>query len=221
MNHDCEHCDGFWMLTESGMKRCPHCVRGRDLRITDKLRTNPPAVKIEPVLSKAAAEVAAAAMGGISFFPSDPAVRAVIAGEIRALCATPADAAWLASKMNRLYRSWPGLMELRIVYYSHKLPHDRVLPIGTSEAYPDGIPPDKPEEPATLALPPGGPVSADPQLEAAVVNLARAKGIQAGFKGIAAPQTDRKPVTQADIDAAMEANRSRRAAKEFTPEDAA
>lgn len=205
MNHDCQHCDGFWMLTDTGMRRCTFCTRGGDLTAADKARTNPSTVKVEPVLQKAAAQVAVEAMGAISFYPADPAVRAVIRDEIRDLCATPADAAWLASRMIKLFRRWPGIMDLRIVYASRKIPHDGVLPVGTSEAYPDGIPAEHPAEPTRLALPaPRGRISGDSGMEQAVLRIA-------GAKSLSAPRP--RVVTQADLDAAMESNRARRDAK--------
>lgn len=208
MNHDCQHCDGYWMNSDEGLKRCTHCAKGRDLRAADRARTCPPTAKVEPVLSKAAAQVAVEAMGAISFYPADPAVRAVIRDEIRDLCGTPADAAWLASRMIKLFRRWPGIMDLRIVYASRKIPHDGIMPVGTSEAYPEGIPPEHPAEAARLALPaPSGRICGDPGMEQAVLKIAGAKAMQAPRKEPA------RVVTQADLDAAMEVNRARRAAK--------
>ncbi len=204
MRDDCPHCDGFWMPTEAGMKRCTHCSRGEELRVADHARRNPPAVKVMPTLTDEAAAVAVAALGAIPYFPSDATVRAVIAKELRAICRTPADARWLAGRMIFLYAKWPGPRDLRIVYASRNIPHDGVMPIGISEAYPDGIPPEREPEPAMLALPPGAPVSRAPELEAAVVALAKFKSI------MPAP---RPPITEADMAAAMEANRARRAAK--------
>lgn len=211
MIHDCPHCDGFWMLTDAGMRRCPHCTRGRDLRAADRLRTHPPAVRVDPVLGKGAAEVAVAAMGVIAFFPSDPSVRSMIRDELRNLCTSPADAAWLSDRMVRLYRRWPGVMELRLVYVSRKPPHDGLMPIGTSDAYPDGIPSEHLEPPPMLALPPGATVSAVPELDAAVLETALAKSVQkALFRE--RPAIPARVITQADIDAAKELNRQRQLA---------
>lgn len=204
MKRDCSHCDGFWMQTEIGMMRCTFCPRGEELRTADHARRNPPTVKVLPTLTESQALAAVAKLAAIPYFPADDIVRGVIGRELMALCGTHYDASWLADRMIFLYAKWPGPRDLRIVYASRKIPHDGVMPIGISEAYPDGIPAEREPSPAMLALPAGSPVSAIPELEAAVVKLA-------GFKDMTPPP--RKSITQADLDAAMAANRARREAR--------
>lgn len=207
MKHDCSHCDGHWMTSDTGMKRCTFCARGEELRAADRARRGA-AVKVAPAISQEVATAVVAALGAIPYFPSDATIRGVIGEEVRAICGTPAEAAWLADRMIFLYARWPGPRDLRIVYASRKVPHDGILPIGTSEAYPDGIPPEREPEPAMLMLPPGAPVSAAPELVAAVGKLADAKDIMCR-----PAKPSPRLVTQADMEAAMEANRNRREAR--------
>jgi hypothetical protein len=69
------------------------------------------------------------------------------------------------------------------------------LVITATEAYPEGVPPDKPlvETPRQFQLPAGVLVSADPAVEAEVRTIARAKVVP----------SPAKPITQADIDAIL------------------
>lgn len=210
MNNECPHCDGFWMSTDTGVKRCTYCQRGQELRAVDLARRNPPALKVAPVINEQVATVAVAAMGSIPYFPTDATVRGMIAEEVRSLCGSPAEAVWLVERMIALYSKWPGPRELRIVYAARKVPHDGILPIGTSEVYPDGIPSMTPQQPALRALPPGRPVAGELDLGAAIVNLARAKDIQATHKRL----PEGKQITAADVEREREKLRMAKAIAE-------
>lgn len=208
----CKYCDGFWMTTDKGLRRCTHCPKGADLLTADRARANPPAVKIEPVIAQEYADVCAAAMGAIAYYPSDPAVRGVIAREVRYLCHTPADTVWLADRMILLYRKWPGITELRLVYAARKVPHDGIMPMGISEAHPGGIPAETPQKPAVLALPPGRPVTAELGMNGAVVDLAKA--MSKALKVAKSSRVLENPITAADVEREVEKVRMAKAIAE-------
>lgn len=175
---NCQYCDGYWMQTENGLGRCTFCVKGRSLAAADEARKNPPTICPALTLSEEHATVVVGMMATIKMFPSDATVRSVIAREIRKLCPCLADAVWLADRMISLYDNWPGVRELRRVVCQSRIPHDGVMALGCSEVYPDGIPSERPQSRPVLALPAGSRNTAVPELDAAIGDLARMKGMR-------------------------------------------
>ncbi len=171
----CQHCDGYWMPTERGMKRCTFCAKGASLAAADDLRNNPPAVSPAPTLADGDAAAVVGMLATIKMFPSDAIVRGVIGNEVQKLCANLSEGVWLADRMISLYDNWPGVRELRRVVCNSKIPYDGILATSSSEVYPDGIPSERPQRPEVRALPPGAPVTADRGIETSVRDLVRAK----------------------------------------------
>jgi hypothetical protein len=125
------------------------------------------------VLTTEIAGVFTEMMAVIPYFPGEDGARTVISEEIAAMCDSEEQATWLVTRMVRLYRRWPSVVEMRIVFCSTYKPLDGVLPVGESEVYPDGIPSEHAE--STLRLP--GPrqdllLSAAPSVDAMVRDLA-------------------------------------------------
>lgn len=156
-------------VSVSGAARCV-CARGKALeaRETDSQIIGP------PVLTSAQLTLCVEMLAAMGFFPSESGARMAIANEIGRMCRSFEDAVWLSQRMIQLYPAWPGALDMRLVYCSRRRPLDGIVPaqLGT-EAYPEGIPSETftPEEPLK-ALPAGHVVSADPELEAAVRDLA-------------------------------------------------
>jgi hypothetical protein len=204
----CEKCTEGWVVTERGAKRC-NCNQPVD-------RSAKP-----PVLTEDEAAFFVAQLAAVPYFPAEPGARLAIGDELRSMANSATEADWLVKRMRRLYERWPGPNEMRRVYVSRHAPRDGVMPIGISEAYPDGIPSERIEVPSLKALPPGHAVSADPKLERAIAEAAEimklppARQIDTRFSKtleavLTAPQ-DRDPlpaptpqvVTQADIERAV------------------
>jgi hypothetical protein len=209
----CEKCapfGGLWRETDAGMRRCL-CARGNALKASQAAASAIPQ-HVEPVITATSAKGAVEAMTAIPFFPTEDMARTMIADELRQMCRSRVELFWLVKRMIELYRKWPGVPELRMVYCSKHIPLDGKKALGISESFPEGIPSEKQEALASLALPPGENMREVLQIEAAVRELAPAKTMPAPR-----PQ-DRVSipsglVTQADIDRAIEVNRERRAAR--------
>jgi hypothetical protein len=190
----CASFGGSWMETETGLKRCD-CPRG----IALAAKTKEPEYH-EPVITTEQAMIYAEMMASIPFFPTEAGARAVIANEIASMCESLDRAEWLAVRMIRLYRKWPGVIELRIVFCSKYQPLDALPEIGASEAYPDGVPSERPPEkaPALLRGREDVLISAAPSVEATVRDLA----IKTDLKRYGAPAKVRdipvRQLTEAD-----------------------
>ena len=151
---NCEKCGGSgWEVGASGARRCD-CSKGKQLATLDALRDEGAPI-VAPVVTEEQAKLAVAVMAAIPMFPADAIVRAVIGEEVRSLCADPGTAIWLAKRMVALYEKWPGPRELRRVYASRYIPHDRIMPAGISEAYPEGIPSERTAKPGRALIGPG------------------------------------------------------------------
>lgn len=99
------------------------------------------------------------ALAALAFFPPPGAARALIADELTEMCPTIGDGMWLAKRAVQLHRSWSdcGVMGLWQIWFSAHRPRnasERGLDrrSGSSEAYPDGLPPEH-GEPEWLQLP--------------------------------------------------------------------
>lgn len=174
----CQHCDGYWMQTESGMKRCTFCAKGISLAAADEIRKNPPAVCPTPILTEHEAGGVVGMLATIKMFPSDSIVRGVIGNEIQKLCSNLSEGVWLADRMISLYEIWPGIKELRRVVCNSRIPYDGVQAIGCSEVFPDGIPSERQQLRPVLALAPGPRMAAVKEIESAVEVLAGRKDMR-------------------------------------------
>lgn len=149
------------------------------------------------------------------YFPADDGARLELAKLVARMASTEDQVEWLVQRAIAVYSEWPGPHELRACFCSKFRPADGISACST--VYLDGLPSERPAEPLP-ALPPGVVASIDPSLEFAVKTLARSKDIDRPRR-IAAPEVptnpDYKPITQADIDKAMEALRDSWARKEL------
>jgi hypothetical protein len=222
----CEQCapyGGNWKLTEAGMGRCD-CPRGSALRAAEKLRSVPPPEHAEPRIGSAAASQACRTLRSIPFFPAEDEAQTAIADELRSLCGSLEDLDWIVTRMRRLYSRWPGCREMRIVFCTSRRPlSGEDLGHAISEAYPNGVPAQRPAiaAPAPAALPAGSTVSASPSVEAAVGDLTRAKDLRAtgpthrvrDIPLVRVPESRR--ITQADVDRELQRRRERAATAEL------
>lgn len=156
----------------------------------------------------------------LKFFPTDIAARLALVRLVGDFATSEAQVEWLVNRMLSLYNEWPGPKELRALFCSRYKPKDGIE--AKSEKFLEGIPSEKQPEPLK-ALPPGS-VTADPLLDNTVKLLAKSKDMNRALRTprrIEASQPPQnpnyKPITQADIDAAVEANKLHRAQEEILP----
>jgi hypothetical protein len=239
----CENCapDGYWALASSGsMKRCD-CPRGRALADADQFRTSPPAsefkIDTDATLSEENAMVGVMLLSDMDFYPPERLVRMKIADELRCLCRDYEEMDWLVTKMIRIFTKWPKIPALRQVFFTRYLPLDGIKPIGICEAmleaYPDGIPVDHIEAPAAGNF----KAIAPPEFAATIKQITEMFSMDAPPAPKATPPKARrapekperktkefpdrpsnpnfKPITQADIDRAVEKLRETRGRREL------
>lgn len=160
----------------------------------------------------------------LAYFPAETEARGVLARELVNICPNIIEARWLVTRFCQLFSRWPGPRELRAVYCSRNKPRDG-FEISSTE-FPDGVPTPLPGselawynviEPApVLQLPSGHVVTADILLENDIRRLAAAKDLNRR-KPEEVRNPDYKPITDADIQAALEENRDRQAREELLP----
>ena len=188
------------------------CAYGRAL--AKSKQKEPP----RPILTPDELTIIVDMMGSIPYFPADSSARSSIGSEMGAICRTLAEATWLAQRMVSLYRKWPGVPDMRMVYCAKYRPLDGIEPRIESEVYPDGIPSEFPQaEPERPLLP--ARQSADFQLAAAIQDLAEAKRLPAPTEPFPAVPTPKiattpaqkhfKPVTKEDVENAVKEHRER------------
>ena len=162
-----------------------------------------------------------ASMGGMKFFPSDPAARAAIVETVGDMAENEEQVRWLTKRMRSMYAEWPGEIELRACFCSRFRPRDGIN--RCSSVFPDGISSERTAVPLALPGPRGDVILADRQIGAAVSDLARAKRLPAPAEAmpiklppplIAEKRAQRlaAPVTQADVDRVAAELRSRKRA---------
>ncbi len=173
----------------------------------------------------------------LRFFPNDESVMDAIVRLCGSMCASEEQVRWLVTRMTSgIYAEWPGIAEMRACFCCRFRPADGINAYST--VFPDGLPPD-PNAPPRIAapvlktLPQGHEVTADPELEASIQKLAEKVKPPAPhpaitqfaqmLKEIVTPPERRepeepppvnpnfKPITQADIDAAVQELHERRA----------
>lgn len=184
----CEECiqyGGNFRINERGSAERCSCARGQALLTMQKLRDQPKdPITFRP--SRMAIKVASQAARTLKHMPGltwDEDALTMVADEIARLAKSRNEAVWLVRRMQRLYRRWPGTLEMRIMFCSRFLPADGDVPTEVSEFYPDGIPSEL-EQPQAVpgALPPGHSVSADPEWDQAVTQLAEQKRLKVPAK---------------------------------------
>ena len=113
----------------------------------------------------------------MKYFPSEDAARTALVEMVCEMIDHEDQAEWLANRMLRIYREWPGPYEMRACFCGRFKPKDGIN--AYSETYPDGLPPDPtaPPRPVIAApklkpLPPGHVATADPEFEASIRQLA-------------------------------------------------
>lgn len=216
----CEECSpygGNFQYSKGGMKRC-QCARGQSLAEMDRMRAETPLLEVEPVVSPEAATQCISMLTAIRYFPAEPGARLLVADEIRAMCNSDDEAFWLCKRLARLYSEWPGIPAMRAVFCSKYVPLDRFASVGMIPGFPEGIPPELPQAgPTRLALPPGHVASVDEGLDRAVQMLANIKDLnrplrrQFAKEAREVPNPNFTPVTQADIERAVNELRDKRA----------
>lgn len=123
----------------------------------------------------------------LAFFPPGEEPMDALVDLVESMASSDDQVKWLVRKMtNGTYTQWPGLAEVRECFTSKFRPADGIEGHG-SVVYPDGVPTDAEQaEAETKKLPerkkklpelPPGLVTADPQLQAAVVELADEKDL--------------------------------------------
>lgn len=231
MCNKCEEYGGRWQMTDAGLKRCD-CPGNDAVRKLAVMAENPKCNP--PNLTAEQAVVFVESLAVMPFFPAESGARTAIGEEIRAICEGPIEAHWLVTRMRRLYRRWPGTLDMRHVYASRYLPWDGLLPVGESEAYPGGIPTEGEQrvkglpEPAMKALPDIGipisaasPVSASPTVVAAVRRLVAAKDLNRTEKPPRVPDVPlvnvppEKRITAADVEREVDRQREERGRREL------
>jgi hypothetical protein len=116
----------------------------------------------------------------LEFFPTEAGARIRVGDELRAICGSLEEVYWLVTRVTRLYRKWPGLQELRLVFCAKYQPLDGLPALGISEAYPEGFPSERPPAPEPKRLtgkPAPGEISAAASVEDTVRDLAEAKDL--------------------------------------------
>ena len=113
-----------------------------------------------------------ATMGGMKFFPTEPAVRLALCETIGDMTSSEERVRWLVKRMRTLYAEWPGEREMRACFCSRFRPLDGINLY--SSVFLDGIPSENPPE-QTFDLLASGAVPIDRQLGSMVKRLAEAK----------------------------------------------
>ena len=160
----------------------------------------------------------------LRFFPADEDGRAALVKLVGRMCSNEDQVCWLVERVLSKCNEWPGPLVLRQILCSRFKPADGIEAGGTA-MFPDGIPSEKQiEAPALLALPPGHVATLDLQFENAVRLLAEAKDlnrVRGPVKVQEVPTNPNyKPITQADIEKAVQENQDKRARAELLGPDA-
>lgn len=235
----CDVCAGSndWLWEQrgeyTGVRRCD-CPRGRSLVVPP--RPVPPEMA-EPVVTANEISLAVEGLASIPWFPKEEGARTMIADALARLCASGQACFQLVRLMIDKYRQWPGPREMRICYCTLIGPPLSGDDLGTavSDFYPDGFArPVLQVAPQRSALP-APSVSADRLLQASVRELAVAKHpkspvvvrgpltpeelhlfdeqrkeiLRRKHREFLAAHPIQNPITQADIDKALERREKR------------
>jgi hypothetical protein len=219
----CIECQrGDFVLIGKGMARCT-CERAMALRYMDEERRHQVERNINPLISEETAALGVSMLSIIPWFPTEGPARFVVAGELQSMCRSEEEMDWLVRRMTRLFERWPGIPAMRAVFCSRFNPLDRLQSTAVIEAYPEGIPSEFPEVMAPhLALPPGAIASADSHLDSGVRLVAQALDMNRVPARLPRPvpspiSANYQPITQADIEKAVQELHEKRARGELLP----
>jgi hypothetical protein len=166
----CEKCGGTgWEVADRGARAC--ICRAKKIHAAE---TGTP-------LTDEAISGAVKALQVLSFFPTSIEAQTVIGDAIGSMCSTVEQVRRLVRRACSLYQRWDqcGLPGLRQIVCSFARPADGIM-LSITEAYPDGIPAERPTPTTALALPApprAREISGSPTVEAAVSSLAAAKDL--------------------------------------------
>jgi hypothetical protein len=173
----------------------------------------------------------------MKFFPSEIGARVALAKMIGEMAETDDQVKWLIRRVLSLYNEWPGHLEIRAVFCSRFRPRDGQE--AYSAIYPGGIPSQTPPAAAlpqgTLPeLPPGHIASMDEEADQMIRQLSEAADMNRSTRprparriGTASPtgppaeplntvpNPNFRPITEADINRAVEEMRNKRALAEL------
>jgi hypothetical protein len=153
----------------------------------------------------------------IRFFPADTGGRLELAKMVAAMATDETQVEWLVQRSISLYAEWPGAREIRACFCSKFRPADG-LSVG-STVYLDGIPSERLIEAAPrLMLPPGHVATIDPAYDQSIRALAISKDLNRVPRPAPAEvptNPDFKPITQADINKAVDELHEKRARAEL------
>jgi hypothetical protein len=154
----------------------------------------------------------------LRFFPSDEDAKTGLFLLVGRMCSTEDQVRWLVQRTMALCNEWPGPVGLRQILCSKYKPADGIEAGGTS-MFPDGPPSEKRiDAPALPALPPGHVATVDAGWDRAIRLLAASKSMDRAKRVVVQEVptcTDFKPITQADIDRAVDELREKRARAEL------
>jgi hypothetical protein len=155
----------------------------------------------------------------LKFFPSDPDARLELAKLVSRMASTEDQVEWLVARTVALCNEWPGPVGLRQILCSKFKPADGIE-AGCTSMFPDGVPSEKQiEAPPLLALPAGHVATVDPGYDRSIRLLAAAKDLNHIPRRVPIQEVptnpDFKPITQADIDRAVDELHERRARAEL------
>jgi hypothetical protein len=235
----CENCgaNGLRMIEVRGVDvwaRC-NCAYGRML--SSRVNRPTPPRRAEQVLTDDEVSMAIEGLASIPWFPKEDGARTMIADAIARLCGDSRSSFELVRRMVDMYRQWPGVREMRICYCALVGPplSGEDLHLAVSEFYPDGFGPALASViPTRKQLPTGKAVemlddaawrerieknltSIDPQEKAYA--LPDPEEAQKTRREVLQERHQRemsqlKPITQADVDKAVEELRERQARAE-------
>jgi hypothetical protein len=155
----------------------------------------------------------------LRFFPADENGRAALVALVGRMCANEDQVRWLVQRTLALCNEWPGPVGLRQILCSKFKPADGIS-AGCSSIFPDGVPSEKRiEAPALIALPAGHVATVDPGYDQSIRALAIVKDINRVPRPAPAEvptNPDFKPITQADVDRAVNELHEKRARAELT-----
>lgn len=158
----------------------------------------------------------------LRFFPADENGRAALIALVGCMCSNEDQVRWLVQRTLALCNEWPGPVGLRQILCSKFKPADGIE-AGSTSLFPDGPPSEKQiETPALIALPSGHVATVDAGYDKSIRALAITKDLNRvhGPAPVQEVPTNLhfKPITQADIDKAIDELREKRARAELLPE---
>jgi len=168
----------------------------------------------------------------LKYFPADDGARLELAKLVASMCADESQVEWLVKRTLSLCSDWPGPLVLRQILCSKFKPADGIS-AGPSEAFPEGPPSETGDMRCLaerelgigerLALPAGHVATVDPgfdkliRLVASQLDMNRPRRTAPAKPPEEPTNPNYKPITQADIDRAVEELHEKRARGELLP----